>query len=161
MKNIKSLNCLIDDPELHKTFVHSVVESIETHIQSMGMVKGLVIRKAYAAIKAVKPGYVEHIIDVISKDYVREFLPLHDQYRESQHLPAQDVVALPVYMKDHYHESEQIFWRVADNYAQKRANSLLGKTYNTFRSTIAGHLPTALDMIFKIIESCTLYNTEE
>ena len=118
------------------------------------------IKKAYAAIKSIRPGYVEHILEVISKDYVREFTDLHEKYREEQHLPAESVTSLPDYMKQHQVEAERIFWNVADQYAKRKANSLIGKSFQTFRPTIQNHLPTALKMIFEIIESYTLYEVE-
>ena len=153
MKNIKPLSSIIEDPATHKKFISSVTESIEKHIQSMGAIKGLVVKKTYAAVKAFRPGYVEHILEVLSKDYVREFSDLHEQYRKDQHLPAETVTSLPDYMKSHQQEAEQKFWIVADQYAARKANSFIGKTFQTFRPTIKNHLPTALDMIFKIIES--------
>ena len=148
MKNIKPLTTLLDDPTLHQKFIGSVVKSIENHIQSMGAIKGIVIKKAYNAIKSIRPGYVEHILEVISKDYVREFTDLHEKYREEQHLPAEFITPLPDFMKQHQDEAE------------RKANSLIGKSFQTFRPTIQNHLPTALKMIFEIIESYTLYEVE-
>ena len=160
-KNIKPLICLNDDPELHKAFMASLMCCIENQIQSMGAIKGLVIRKTYSAVKSVKPGYAEHIVDVLSREYVKEFSDLHETYRKEQNLPAETITPLPVFMKAHDKEVKDLFWKVADGYAQSRTNTWLGKTYQKFKPTIAAHLPTVLEIVFQQIEHFTMTDADD
>lgn len=156
MIDIKPIGCITDDPELHKKFVATVVQNIETHIKSLGVIKGLVIRNAYAAVKAIRPGYVEHIITVLSRDYVREFGDMHQRYRDEQHLPAEKIQPLLAFIQANQPEAEEHFWRVSDAYANARSKTFIGKTYNAFRSQLKSHLPTVFEVIFNIVEQFTV-----
>ena len=159
-KDIKPLSCLNDDPVLHKAFVDALMECIDHQIQSLGAIKGLIARNTYNAVNAIKPGYAKHIVDVISKDYVREFSNLHETYRKDQNLPAETVTPLCTFMSAHDQEVKTLFWKVADGYAQKRSNTWMGKTYQKFKPTISAHLPEILKTVFKQIEHFTLIDAE-
>ncbi len=156
MIDIKPIGCITDDPELHKAFVSAVVQSIEKHIKSLGVIKGLVIRNAYAAIKAIRPGYVEHVINILSRDYVREFGDMHQRYRDEQHLPAGKIQPLLAFIKANQAEAEEHFWRVSDAYANTRSKTFIGKTYNAFRPQLKTHLPTVFEVIFNLVEQFTV-----
>ena len=159
-KNIKPLVCLNDDHVLHKAFVSSLMDCIDQQLQSLGAIKGLVIRKTYATVQSIKPGYAEHVVDVISKDYVREFSDLHETYRKEQNLPSDQITPLNDFMAAHDDEVKTLFWKVADGYAQKRANTWMGKTYQKFKPTISAHLPNVLKLVFKQIEHFTVVDAD-
>lgn len=149
MKNISPLKTILEDPQKHQHFVDSIVEHMEKEIQSLNMIKGLFIKKTYAAVKSVRPGYVHHIIEVLSNDYIQEFSQMHEDFRASQPLPAKNVKPFLDYIHAHQKEADEHFWRIADDYAAKRSESLIGKAYKLGRSSITAHLP----LIFQII--CT------
>ena len=156
MIDIKPISSITDDPEIHNSFVAAVGQSIEKHLKTLGIMKGLVIRNAYAAVKAIRPGYVEHVIKVLSRDYIREFSDMHQQYRDEQHLPAEEIQPLLGYIKAHQKDAEERFWRVADGYAKSRSGTFIGKTYNALRSQLKSHLPTVFEVIFNLIEQFTV-----
>lgn len=158
--DIRPMSIIIDDRALHKKFIQAVIDSIESHIQSLGLIKGLMARNAYAAIKAVRPGYVEHIVEVMSKDYVQEFHDMHEAYRKEQKFPAPEVVPLIQYMNDHLDETKEHFWRVTDSYAQSRAHALIGRMYQTFRPVLKSHLSAVFQVIFDLIEDFTIVREE-
>ncbi len=149
MKTIHTLNTILSTPEIHQAFVDSIVNHMETEIQSLSMIKGLFIKKTYAAVKSVRPGYIRHIIEVLSKDYIAEFSEMHEAFRASQKLPAENITPFIDYIHAHQKEADAHFWRIADDYAAKRSESFIGKAYKAGRSSIASHLP----LIYKII--CT------
>lgn len=158
MKDIKPLKVIIETPETHKAFVDDVVKRIEQHIQGLGAIKGMFIRKSYEGLKAVRPGYIHHIIEVLSKDYIIEFADMHDAYRASQNLPADKIQPESDYILAHREEAEQHFWVVAENYAEKRKDSMIGKLYHTAKPTIKKHITTAFEVIFDVIAKFTVYD---
>ena len=147
MKTIQPIQTILDDPLKHQQFIDAILEHMENEIQSLSMIKGLLVKKTYAAVKSVRPGYVRHIIEVLSKDYIHEFSQMHEEFRASQQLPAQTPAPFYGYICAHQKEADSHFWRIADDYAAKRSASFIGKAYNAGRSTIAANLP----LIFKII----------
>ena len=161
MKDIKPLSIIIETPETHQAFVNDVVTRVEQHIQNLGAIKGLFIRKTYDALKAIRPGYIQHIIKVLSKDYIIEFSDMHETYRKSQNLPAKQIQPESEYILAHRKEAETHFWRVAENYATQRKDSMIGKIYQTAKPTIKNHITTVFEVIFDVIAQYTVYDVAE
>ena len=157
MKNICPLQSILEDDSKHKSFTSSIVNHLETHVQAMKSLKGLFIKKTYASVKAIRPGYVEHIIEILSKDYIHEFSGMHSDFMHSQTLPCDNPASFDSYVKSHFSEAEQHFWRIADDYAAKRSETLIGKAYKAARGTIASHLPQMLEIICTEIDKHTFY----
>lgn len=147
MKNIQPIETILSSREKHDAFVEAIIENMELEIGKLSMIKGLFVKKTYAAVKSVRPGYVKHIIEVLSKDYVSEFSEMHAAYRETQGLPCEKPASFHSYVEAHRAEAEMHFWAVADRYAARKSDSLIGKAYKAGRSTIESHLP----LVFKII----------
>ncbi len=160
MKDIKPLNVITETPETHKAFVKDVVKRVEEHIKGLGVVKGLFVRNTYAALKAVRPGYVEHIIEVLSKDYIVEFAEMHEAYRSSQNLPAEKIQSEVDYILAHRKEADIHFWNVAERYAEKRKDSVIGKIYHTAKPMIEKNLGTVYEVIFDEIAKYTVFEVE-
>ncbi len=147
MKNIQPIETILLTQEKHVAFVDAIIEQMELEIGKLSMIKGLFVKKTYAAVKSVRPGYVKHIIEVLSKDYVSEFSQMHAAYREEQKLPSEKPASFYSYVEGHKAEAEKHFWAVADRYASRKSESLIGKAYKAGRSTIESHLP----LVFKVI----------
>lgn len=158
MKNIRPLSYIIETPENHKAFVDNVVKRVELHIQGLGAIKGMFVRKTYDALKAVRPGYIHHIIEVLSRDYIQEFSGMHEDYRASQNLPAENIQSESDYILAHQEEAEKHFWIVAEKYAAKRKDSMIGKLYQTGKTTIKKHIKTVFKVIFDEIAEFTVYD---
>jgi hypothetical protein len=156
LKDIKPLQFILEDPERHKQFVSSLEQSAEHQIQAMGSLKGIFIKKAYAAVKSVRPGYINHIIDKLSKDYIKEFAQMHEEHRTSQKLPSDAPRPFIQYIQAHSKEAEKLFWVIMDKYAANHANSMLGKTYKACHSTIESNLPLIFEIVCKEIDKQTV-----
>ena len=156
MKRILPIETILETPEKQGIFVTAVVNQMETEIGKLSMIKGLFVKKTYAAVKAVRPGYVRHIIEVLSKDYIHEFSQMHSDFRASQPLPSEHPVPFIQYINEHRKEAETHFWVVADKYGAKKADSMLGRAYKAGRSTIASHLPLVFEIICAQIDKQTV-----
>lgn len=156
MKTINPLQTLFEDPQKRKLFIDAIVERMESEIQSLNMIKGLFIKKTYATLKSVRPGYVRHIIEVLSEDYSKEFAQMHADFRASQSLPSEKITPFIDYIHAHQKEADEHFWRIADDYAAKRANSMIGKAYKVGRPMVATHLPLVFQIICTEIDRLTV-----
>ncbi|MBQ9394574.1 MAG: hypothetical protein IJU23_03525 [Proteobacteria bacterium] len=156
MKTILPLKTINDTPETFKQFVGAIILHMEKEISSMSMLKGMFIKKSYAAVKSVRPGYVQHIIEVLTRDYISEFSSMHDDFRASQKLPSAEPVPFITYIRAHREEADKHFWRIADDYAAKKSSSLIGKAYKAGRSTIDSHLPLVYEIICSEIDKYTI-----
>lgn len=156
MKTILPLKSITAAPETHKQFIDAVLSHLEREISSMSMIKGMFIKKTYATIKSVRPGYVRHIIEVLTSDYISEFSDMHEAFRASQKLPSISPVPFITYIRAHREEADKHFWRIADEYAAKKSGSLISTAYKAGRSTIESHLPLVYEIICTEIDKCTV-----
>ena len=161
MKNIHPLKFILEEKQRHDDFVGAIENHLETEIASMSMIKGLFIKKAYAAVKSVRPGYIRHILNVLTNDYIEEFASMYDDFRNAQNLPAEKVKPFGDYIKAHRDEADKHFWRIADAYAEKKSDSIIGKAYKAGRSMIGSHLPTVYKIISTEIDKITVYEEEK
>ncbi len=157
MKNISPIETILADDSKHRSFVQSIQKHLDNQVQSTSSIKGLFIRKTYASVKAIRPGYVEHIIEVLSQDYIKEYSGMHADFIQSQSLPSESPLTFDSYVKSHFSTAEKHFWRIADDYAAKRSDTLIGKAYKATRSMIAAHLPQMLEIICHEIDKHTFY----
>lgn len=160
MKDILPLQALIDDKTLNASFIKAFESRIEKRIKEIGSFKGIVIRKAYAALQAVRPNYVTHILEVLSRDYIREYTPLHEIYRREQNLPAESIEPLRDFVSKHLPEAREIFWRIANSYAARHKSDPIGILYQKFRTTLEEHLPSVWHEITDILEAYTVIDAK-
>ena len=161
MKDIAPLTIIFDDQARLEILISRLIARVEHHLKQMGALKGIAARKTYDAIKAVRPNYVEHILNVLSHAYLKEYLPMHERYRADQHLPANVIQPLREYIRVHANEAEMHFWCVADDYAKRSNSHFLGKLYFKFRPMIKEHLPIIADEISGIIEDLTISEVKD
>ena len=156
MKDIQPLTSLLDD-KTYTAFVARLIERIEYHLKVMSGVKGLMMRKTYSTLQSIRPHYIEHILLILSKDYIHEFSELHESYRKSQSLPAETISSLESYLRRDLDEVKKRFWRVTDGYANERKQSFIGKIYLKFRPSIEPLFPVIFKEMTSIIEEFTVY----
>lgn len=161
MKNIQPLKFILEDKQRHDAFVGAIEKHMEEEISALSMIKGLFIKKAYAAVKSVRPGYVRHILNVLTHDYIEEFAPMYDDFRTSQKLPAASIQPFGDYVKAHRAEADKHFWKIADAYAAKKSDTIIGKAFKAGRSMIDSHLPTVYRIICSEIDKVTVYEESE
>ena len=155
MTNILPITSILETPERHEAFVTSVIRASEDHIHSLDAVRGFLIRNAYAVIRAVRPGYVHFLVQVLSRDYIAEFGPMHEAFRKSQELPSAEPKPFLSYVSAHRAEADAIFWKVADAYAVKYKRSIVTTTYRAMRSSIQAHLSIVFQIICAEIDRST------
>lgn len=155
LKDIQPLALITQTPETHQSFVDAVILACERHLQSIGNVKGIVLRKTYATLQAVRPMYVQHIVTTLSRAYVVEFAAMYEDFRKSQTLPSESPTHFIHYVRSHRQEADAHFWKIADNYAEKRKNAFVGKAYRAMRSNIESHLSAIFDIICAEIDRIT------
>ena len=156
VKNILPLKSIAQDTSTCEKFAIELETRIEARIRALGALKGLVARNAYAAAKAVRPGYVRHILKVLSRDYIEAYTPLHEVYRASQTLPCETVAPLIDFIRSNKTQCRDIFWRIADKYGNRHKDHFLGKAYAKFKPTIEEYLPAIACELAQAIEMFTV-----
>lgn len=156
MKNILRLSEAASTEAARRLFAADMAASIDTCIRNLTGLKGLFIKNSYKLVKSVRPGYIEHILFVMSEDFIHAYEPIHEDYRTALTLPADEIPPFEAYLRDHKEEAYEAFIGVSDRYAASRAGSVIEKAYSAFRSQIKNEFPIALPYMAKVIEKHTL-----
>lgn len=160
MITILPLTSIIEKEQTQQAFVNRLLERIECNINELGAIKKLLFQKTFDAIKAVRPGYVHHILMVLTRDYIHEYNDIFENYRNSQHLPAETITPLDTWLQPHKKELKHRFWKIADRYAERRKGHTLEILYRKFRPTVEAHLPTIYCELVKLISEFTIQDTQ-
>ena len=160
MITILPLTSIIEKEQTQQAFVSRLVERIEYNINELGAIKKILFRKTFDALKAVRPGYVNHILMVLTRDYINEYNDIFENYRNSQSLPADTITPLDTWLQPHKEELKHRFWKIADHYAERRKGHALETLYRKFRPTVESHLPTVYRELVHIICEFTIQNTQ-
>ncbi len=161
LKNIMRIREASSSHEEQQAFAKDMASSVDLCISNLSGFKGMMVKKSYQVIKSVRPGYIEHIIMVMSNDFIDAFEPLHDAHLQTMALPAENVTPFRDYLAKHPKEAFDAFISVSDNYAAKRKNSLVGKTYALFRSQLSSYFDQAIPYLADVIDKHTIVEVKE
>lgn len=156
MKNVLRLSESASTEAVRHLFSADMARSVDTCISGLTGLKGLFIRNSYKLVKNVRPGYIEHILFVMSEDLIRAYEPLHDRYRDGLTLPGEKIPPFEAYLREHQDEACTIFVGVSDRYAAERAGSVVEKAYSAFRDQIRHMFPAAIPYMAQVIEKYTV-----
>jgi len=156
MKNIIRIREAAATKEKQQEFAKDMAQSVDLCISKLTGLKGVMVKKSYQVIKSVRPGYIEHILLVMSPDFIDAFEPLHDAHLQTMTLPAETVTPFRDYLSKHPKEAFNAFISVSDKYAEKRKNSLVGKTYSLFRSQISGYFDQGIPYLADVVDKHTI-----
>lgn len=160
MITILPLTSIIEKEQTHQAFVKRLVERIEYNINELGAIKKILFQKTFDALKAIRPGYVNHILMVLTRDYIHEYNDIFENYRNSQSLSAENITPLDTWLQPHKKELKQRFWKIADRYAARKKGHTLETLYRRFRPTVEAHLPTIYRELVNLISEFTIQNTQ-
>lgn len=160
MKKVLRLSEAAATDAARQVFAKDMAASIDECVKGVTGLKGMFIRNSYKLVKSVRPGYIEHILFVMSDDFIHAYEPLHDRYREGLTLPAEKIPPFGDYLARHKDEAYEAFIGVSDRYAASRAGSVVEKAYTAFRSQIRQEFPLALPYMARVIEKHTLVDAD-
>lgn len=122
---------------------------VEDEVKRKGGISGLAIKAAFAAVKAVKPGFIPEAIDHLLDDFVRRLEPFFQSHRQAGGRS----------LADHFSgESGAIadaLLAITDERAQHAGNAMVKKSYEKLRPTARKHVEEAVPAIGKLIERHT------
>ena len=156
MKNILKIREAASTPEVQQLFARDMAASVDRCIADLKGIKGVLIKKSYQVVKNVRKGYIEHMIMVMSNDFINAFEPLHEAQRASMTLPAEHVTPFRDYLAKHSQEAYDAFISVADKYAESRKDALVGKSYAMFRPQLSAYFQLAIPYLADVVDAHTV-----
>jgi len=121
--------------------VKDCVRVIEDEVGSKSGMGGLVIKTAFKTVKAVKPGIIPDVVNVLLDDFVAQLNPVYEEFTGAG---ASDIKSFVVARADRVADS---LLAITDGRAKKSRHRTLVKAYNKLRPQGKKQVVTAMPRI--------------
>ena len=121
--------------------VKDCVRVIEDEVGSKSGMGGLVIKTAFKTVKAVKPGIIPDVVNVLLDDFVAQLNPVYEEFTGAG---SGDIKAFVVARADRVADS---LLAITDGRAKKSRHRTLVKAYNKLRPQGKKQVVTAMPRI--------------
>tara|TARA_B100001093_G_C26705696_1_gene961106 strand:+ start:777 stop:1184 length:408 start_codon:yes stop_codon:yes gene_type:complete len=108
-------------------FVADCVKVIEAEVGSKSGMGGLVIKTAFKTVKAVKPGIIPDVVNVLIEDFVTQLEPIYIDYESTD---SGDLRRYLITRADNVADS---LLAITDGRAERSKHRTLVKAYNKLR----------------------------
>jgi len=161
MKTVLSVREVGSNKATRRQFISDIAHLIDERIAAASGLRGALIKRAYAVMKSVRHGYVEHVLDVMADDFLHSFEPIHNDYRAALSLPSDSIAALGDYLATRQNDVYNAFIHVTDKYVEKQSRTVVTTAYRTFRPSIESHIISAIPQVAVIIERYTIVDVAD
>lgn len=113
--------------EVRPKVVAACVALVDREVDGKGGLSGMAIKAGYKVIKAIKPGFVQQVVDSLLPDFAAAMEPMYT--REGGAGPD----AFAKYLQSHNDEVADALLSVTDARAERAKNATIRKTYERLR----------------------------
>jgi hypothetical protein len=113
--------------EVRPKVVAACVALVDREVDGKGGLSGMAIKAGYKVIKAIKPGFVQQVVDSLLPDFAAAMEPMYA--REGGAGPD----AFAKYLQSHNDEVADALLSVTDARAERAKNATIRKTYERLR----------------------------
>lgn len=139
---------VLSSPDKKAQVVEDCLRIIDDEVADKGGLGGMAIKTGYRAVKGVKPGFVEKVVNDLLPEFADAIDPIYEEAK-AQGRP----------VKQHFVDNSD---RVADNLlaitdgkAERSKNNLVKKTYGKLRGQAKTHVTAAVPRLGELIQKHT------
>lgn len=139
---------VLNSPEKKDRVVQDCLQIIDAEVADKGGLSGMAIKAGYKAVKGVKPGFVQKVVNDLLPEFADAVDPIYEE-----------AVAQSRPVKQHFVDNSG---RVADNLlaitdgkAKRSQNNLVRKTYEKLRGQAKNHVEAAVPRLGDLIQKHT------
>ncbi len=153
---VPTLSEVITAPGKRPAVIQDCGHLIDEEVKKKGGLSGVALKMAFAAVKAVKPGFIPEAIDHMLEDFARRLEPFYESYQQAQGTSAN---ATGRSLPDHFNLQStaiaEALLGITDDRAQRAKNATVKKTYEKLRPSAKKHVEEAVPGIGRLIEKHT------
>jgi hypothetical protein len=124
---------------------------IDEEVKKKGGLSGAAIKMAFAAVKAVKPGFVPEAIDHLLNDFAQRLDPFYQAA-----IADTGGRSLPSRFNEQAGAIAEALLGITDQRAQQAQNAMVKRSYEKLRPSAKKHVEEAVPGIGRLIEKHTL-----
>ncbi len=139
---------VLNSPERKRDVVRDCLGLIDAEVADKGGLSGLAIKAGYKAVKGVKPGFVERVVDGLLPDFADAVDPIYREAAEADKPVGAHFVANRSRVAD-------ALLAITDGKAERSTNTVVKKTYEKLRGQAKKNVESAVPRLGNLIEKHT------
>ena len=141
-----SLKEALNDPSKKPSIVRDCLQLIDDEVKDKGGVSGFAIKAGYKAVKGIKPGFLDGVVEWLLPEFAEGLDPIH-QEAVSQGRPVRD------HFMDEKGRVADALLKITDEKAASTKNGLIRGTYKKLRGTAKKNVEAAVPRLAGLIET--------
>lgn len=126
---------------------------IDEEVKRKGGLSGAAIKLAFAAVKAVKPGFLEEAVDHLIEDFARRLEPFYVSHQAQAAAPGQTAArSLPDHFAGQSAAIADALLGITDERASRAKNATVKKAYEKLRPSAKKHVEEAVPGVGRLVE---------
>jgi hypothetical protein len=132
------------DPQ-RKAIVADACQVLDQEVADKSGLTGVAIKGAYSIVKGVKPGFVQHIVDVLLDDFLVALDPLYQEAIARKETPGRHLAANGDRVAD-------ALLAITDARAERSSQAMIRKTYDKLRPTAKKHVSASAPRLGQMLD---------
>lgn len=139
---------VLNSPEKKSTVVRDCMGIIDAEVGDKSGLSGLAIKAGFKAVKGVKPGFVERVVQDLLPEFANAVDPIYQEAVDQDRPVRQHFVAEKSRVADS-------LLAITDGKAQRSKNRVVKKTYEKLRGTAKRNVEAAVPRLGDLIQRHT------
>jgi hypothetical protein len=133
-------------PPARDSVINDCVKLIDEEVRSKGGISGMAVKAGYGLVKAVKPGFVQEVVDAMLDEWVEKLEPFYVQWKAS------GTGDFGQFLSGRSSQAADKLLEVTDARAQRAKNASVKKMYEKMRGSAKKHVEEALPRLGRLVE---------
>jgi hypothetical protein len=125
---VPTLKEILCSPENRPSVVKDAAQLVEDEVNSKGGISGIAIKAAFKAVRAVKPGLIQEVVDNLLERFIDKLEPFFTEWNN-----AGKKEPFGSYLANRKGQVANALLTVTDDRARSVQNPVLKKSYQTLR----------------------------
>lgn len=135
----------LSSPEKKAVVVADCLTLIDQEVADKGGISGLAIKAGYAAVKGVKPGFIQNTVADLLPEFAKAVEPLYAEAKSK----SEPVAA---YFAKHAGRAADLLLALTDGKAERSTHGIVKGTYGRLRPSAKKNVEQAMPRLGRLIE---------
>lgn len=135
---------VLTDPAKKPAIVADCLVLIDQEVAGKGGISGLAIKAGYAAVKGVKPGFIQNVVEDLVPEFAKALDPIYGEAHEKG-------AAVDAHFAANAGRVADALLAITDGKAQRSKSGVVKGTYDKLRGTAKKNVESAVPRLGKLI----------
>lgn len=134
----------LNDPSKKTTVIKDCSKLVDEEVAAKGGLSGIAVKAGYAAVKGVKPGFIDHVIETLMPEFAAAIDPIWEEGKKAGK-PVEHFVS-------NKSRAADALLSVTDAKSKNAKSALVRSTYDKLRGSAKKNVEEAIPRLGKLLE---------